>query len=44
MKRVTPEAIQEWKHERGYDKPLLYNGDAPAVRANSPTPSSSKNR
>src|SRR3974390_1757612 len=25
IKRVTPEAIEAWKHERGYDKPLLYN-------------------
>jgi peptide/nickel transport system permease protein len=25
MKRVTPEAIENWKAERGYDKPLLYN-------------------
>jgi peptide/nickel transport system permease protein len=25
QKRVTPEAIQKWKAERGYDKPLLYN-------------------
>lgn len=25
-KRVTPEAIEKWKAERGYDKPLLYNG------------------
>lgn len=24
-KRVTPEAIEQWKHERGYDRPLLYN-------------------
>jgi peptide/nickel transport system permease protein len=24
-KRVTPEAIQKWKAERGYDKPLLWN-------------------
>ena len=24
-KRVTPEAIQKWKAERGYDKPMLYN-------------------
>ena len=24
MKRVTPEAIENWKQERGYDKPLLY--------------------
>ncbi|RMD79578.1 MAG: ABC transporter permease [Gammaproteobacteria bacterium] len=28
VKRVTPEAIQAWKHERGYDLPLLYNGQA----------------
>jgi peptide/nickel transport system permease protein len=26
VKRVTPEAIQKWKEERGYDKPLFYNG------------------
>ena len=25
-KRVTQEAIEKWKVERGYDKPLLYNG------------------
>ncbi|UCV14064.1 ABC transporter permease [Quatrionicoccus australiensis] len=25
VKRVTPEAIQKWKAERGYDKPLLFN-------------------
>src|SRR5687767_8416226 len=25
VRRVTPEAIEKWKHERGYDKPLLYN-------------------
>jgi peptide/nickel transport system permease protein len=24
-KRVTPEAIEKWKQERGYEKPLLYN-------------------
>jgi peptide/nickel transport system permease protein len=24
-KRVTPEAVQSWKAERGYDLPLLYN-------------------
>lgn len=24
-KRVTPEAINKWKEERGYDKPLLWN-------------------
>lgn len=28
MKRVTPEAIQGWKHDHGYDKPLLYNAQA----------------
>ncbi len=27
-KRVTQEAIDKWKHERGYDKPLLYNDSA----------------
>jgi peptide/nickel transport system permease protein len=25
MKRVTPEAIEQWKAERGYDRPILYN-------------------
>ncbi|HBH35641.1 MAG TPA: peptide ABC transporter permease [Gammaproteobacteria bacterium] len=25
MKRVTPEAIEKWKSERHYDKPLVYN-------------------
>ena len=25
QKRVTPEAIDKWKAERGYDKPLFYN-------------------
>lgn len=28
VKRVTPEAIQKWKAERGYDKPLAWNDDA----------------
>lgn len=27
-KRVTAEAIQTWKQEHGYDKPLLYNDQA----------------
>ncbi|KAB2963612.1 ABC transporter permease [Zoogloea sp.] len=27
-KRVTPEAIERWKVERGYDKPLLLNAGA----------------
>jgi peptide/nickel transport system permease protein len=29
VKRVTPEAIQKWKEERGYDRPLLYNPAQP---------------
>ncbi len=28
VKRVTPEAIQKWKAERGYDKPLFVNAAA----------------
>ncbi|TND01319.1 MAG: peptide/nickel transport system permease protein [Rhodocyclaceae bacterium] len=28
VKRVTPEAIQKWKAERGYDKPLVWNAAA----------------
>jgi peptide/nickel transport system permease protein len=28
VKRVTPELIEKWKAERGYDKPLLYNARA----------------
>jgi len=27
-KRVTAEAIEKWKAERGYDKPMLWNGNA----------------
>lgn len=27
-KRVTPEAVMAWKAERGYDRPLLFNGRA----------------
>ena len=27
-KRVSPDAIQKWKADRGYDKPLLWNSDA----------------
>ncbi len=30
-KRVTPEAIERWKVERGYDKPLLFNASAQGV-------------
>jgi peptide/nickel transport system permease protein len=28
MKRVTPEAVENWKQEHGYDKPLLHNAGA----------------
>lgn len=31
MKRVTPEAIERWKSERGYDQPLLFNSQAEGV-------------
>ncbi len=31
VKRVTPEAIVKWKEDRGYDKPLLYNGNKPGT-------------
>ena len=27
VKRVTPEAIERWKVERGYDKPLFFNAE-----------------
>lgn len=33
MKRVTPEAVQKWKHEHGYDKPLLYNDQKQGLKA-----------
>ena len=32
VKRVTPEAIQQWKAARGYDKPLFINESAEGVR------------
>ncbi len=31
MKHVTPAAIEKWKAERGYAKPLLYNGGQTGV-------------
>lgn len=31
QKRVTEDAVQKWKSERGYDKPLLYNAGAQGV-------------
>lgn len=30
-KRVTPEAIDKWKAERGYDRPLVWNSEKPGV-------------
>jgi peptide/nickel transport system permease protein len=32
QKRVTPEAIQKWKEERGYDKPMLLAAKAPGIK------------
>jgi len=37
MKRVTPEAIEKWKADHGYDRPLLYNRDADGVQRLSET-------
>ena len=31
QKHVTVEAIEKWKHERGYDQPLFWNGSAKGV-------------
>lgn len=31
MKHVTPEAVEQWKQERGYDRPVLYNGTAAGI-------------
>ena len=31
VKRVTPEAIERWKVERGYDKPLFVNAETEGV-------------
>jgi peptide/nickel transport system permease protein len=30
-KRVTPEAIDKWKEERGYNKPLLFNSSGSGI-------------
>ena len=27
LKRITPEAIEKWKQERGYDKPLFFDSE-----------------
>src|SRR5512134_2630633 len=32
VKRVTPEAIQKWKEERGYHKPLLFDAEARCIK------------
>jgi len=32
VKRVTPEAIEKWKVERGYDRPLFLNAEAPGLQ------------
>ena len=32
VKRVTPEAVQKWKEERGYDKPQFYNDAAKGAK------------
>ena len=32
-KRVTPEAVANWKADRGYDRPLLYNPSAEGSKA-----------
>jgi len=32
QKRVTPEAIQKWKADRGYDKPMVFDGMAPGMQ------------
>ncbi len=31
MKRVTPEAVQNWKQERGYNRALLYNANSAGI-------------
>ncbi len=31
QKRVTQEQIEQWKHQRGYAKPLIYNAEAEGV-------------
>src|SRR5436190_13070628 len=36
-KRVTQDAIEKWKVERGYDKPLFWNGQKPGVEKLSDT-------
>lgn len=33
VKRVTPDAIDKWKQQHGYDKPLLFNGSLKGAEA-----------
>jgi len=33
MKRVTPDAIEKWKEDHGYDIPLLYNSKAGGIES-----------
>jgi peptide/nickel transport system permease protein len=33
LKNVTPEAVEKWKHEHGYDKPLAINSDESGLTA-----------
>lgn len=33
MKHVTEEAIEKWKHERGYDRPLFFNEGQDGMQA-----------
>lgn len=33
QKRVSDEAVENWKHERGYDKPLLYNAQSEGLES-----------
>ena len=33
QKHVTQEGIAKWTHERGYDLPLFYNGEAEGLQA-----------
>ncbi len=37
VKRVTPAAVESWKQERGYDRPLLYNAGAEGLERLSDT-------
>ncbi len=32
QKHVTEQAVQNWKHQHGYDRPLLWNGQQSGVR------------